>query len=216
MCQMYRKAYNLFICNGILFNHESERRGEEFVTRKITRYIAKRLKHNNDTNEIIPPLELGNIYAERDWGYAPEYVNMMYKMMLRKDPGDYVIATGESYSVYQFLQEAFEHIGITIKQEKVIYNVRGTGAIFKDAIVVEKNKNENQPSSFPTAYSSAFPVNSIIALTNTHNNNRPLDIRSLTGDSTKAQMFLGWKPKVNFSELCKIMLLADIEREFNR
>ena len=102
----YREGYDLFTCNGILFNHESERRGEEFVTRKITQGVA-RVKLG-----LQPKLMLGNLEAKRDWGYAPEYVEAMWLMLQQKTPTDYVIATGETHSVREFLEIAFEHVGL--------------------------------------------------------------------------------------------------------
>jgi len=104
--RLYRDAYNIFACNGILFNHESPRRGETFVTRKITRSIA-RIKAG-----LEKKLYLGNLDARRDWGYAPEYVEAMYLMLQQKSPDDYVIATGETYSVKDFLKESFEYAGL--------------------------------------------------------------------------------------------------------
>ena len=104
--RIYRDAYGIFACNGILFNHESSRRGETFVTRKITRGIA-RIKAGLDKK-----LYLGNLKAKRDWGYAPEYVEVMHKMLQQEKPGDYVISSGESYSVEEFLEEAFRYAGL--------------------------------------------------------------------------------------------------------
>jgi len=102
MCQIYRRAYGMFICCGILFNHESERRGKNFVTRKITIGISDILKGKQDK------IHLGNIDAERDWGYAPDYTEAMWLMMQQEKPDDYVIATGEMHSVREFLEEAFK------------------------------------------------------------------------------------------------------------
>jgi len=109
LCVNYREAYGLWVCNGILFNHESPRRGETFVTRKITRAVA-RIKLG-----IQKKLYLGNLEAKRDWGYAPEYVEIMWKMLQQDEPDDYVIATGESHSVKEFLEEAFKYAGLNWK-----------------------------------------------------------------------------------------------------
>lgn len=107
ICRNYRRAYNMFICNGILFNHESERRGKTFVTRKITRGIASILAKKADK------IYLGNLEAKRDWGYAPEYVEAMWLMMQQDEPDDYVIATGETHTVKEFVIEAFRLVGIS-------------------------------------------------------------------------------------------------------
>lgn len=108
--QNYREAYGIYACSGILFNHESPRRGETFVTRKITSGIAKILAHKQEK------IFLGNLYSKRDWGFAPEYVKAMWMMLQQKKPDDYVIATGESYSVMEFLEESFKLVGLNWKR----------------------------------------------------------------------------------------------------
>ncbi|MGI8906686.1 MAG: GDP-mannose 4,6-dehydratase [Candidatus Sumerlaeaceae bacterium] len=110
----YREGYDLFTCNGILFNHESERRGEEFVTRKITMAVAKIAKGQQDK------LALGNLEAKRDWGYAPEYVDAMYRMLQHDTPDDYVVATGETHSVREFCEVAFAHVGKNFEDHVII------------------------------------------------------------------------------------------------
>lgn len=161
MTKNYREAYGMYACSGILFNHESPRRGETFVTRKITTNIAKLLKGSADT------LYLGNLDARRDWGYAPEYVEAMWLMLQQKEPDDYVIATGETHSVREFVREAFRLAGLN----------------WKNYVKIDKNYF------------------------------RPTEVELLQGDASKARRKLGWKPKVKFKELVKIMLQADIERE---
>jgi len=119
LVQQYRRSYDIFACAGVLFNHESERRGETFVTRKITKYVAD-LNHyrgslralQQESKENFPQLRLGNLDAQRDWGYAPDYVQAMYLMMQQDSPDDYVIATEKAHSIKDFLTEAFNHIGI--------------------------------------------------------------------------------------------------------
>src|SRR5262249_12603716 len=106
----YREGYKLFACNGILFNHESPRRGETFVTRKITRAIANILRSSQKK------LYLGNLHARRDWGYAPEYVEAMWLMLQQEKPDDYVIGTGESHTVQEFLEEAFSYVNLDWKE----------------------------------------------------------------------------------------------------
>ena len=155
----YRESYKIFACNGILFNHESPRRGETFVSRKITRAVG-RIKY-----ELQNKLYLGNLEAKRDWGYAPEYVEAMWLMMQQNTPEDYVISTGETHSVKEFLEEAFKYAGLD----------------WKDYVKID-------PRYF-----------------------RPTEVDVLKGDSTKAKEKLGWKPKVKFKELIKIMVDADIK-----
>lgn len=172
----YREAYNIFACNGILFNHESPRRGETFVTRKITRAIA-RIK-----NGIQDKLIMGNIDAKRDWGYAPEYCEGMWKMLQLEKPEDFVLATGETHTVREFIELAFREIGIEIVWEGKDENEKGMDKKSGKAIV------EIDKGYF-----------------------RPTEVDLLIGDPSKAKKLLGWSPKVNFEELVKIMVKADIE-----
>jgi len=174
----YREAYNLFACSGILFNHESPRRGKRFVSRKITRAVA-RIHHG-----LQDKLYLGNLDAKRDWGYAPEYVEAMWLMLQQKKPDDYVIATGEAHSVREMAEEAFRNIDIDIewkgkgKEEKGIDKKTGK-------ILVEVD-----PKYF-----------------------RPTEVDFLVGDASKAKKEIGWKPKVMFKELVKIMTESDLQAE---
>jgi GDPmannose 4,6-dehydratase len=160
MARIYRQAYNLFACNGILFNHESPIRGLEFVTRKITNAVAK-IKLGIDSR-----LELGNLDAVRDWGYAPEYVEAMWRILQMEEPDDYVIATHETHSVRTFVETAFNHVALD----------------WKDFV----HTNEKYM--------------------------RPLDVKYLKGDITKARKTLGWEPKTKFTDLVKIMVEADLDR----
>ncbi len=157
----YREAYNLFACNGILFNHESPRRGETFVTRKIT-MAAARIKLG-----VQDKLYLGNLDAKRDWGYAKDYVGAMWLMLQQDEPDDYVIATGETHSVREFLEETFNYLDLD----------------WRDHVEID-------PKYF-----------------------RPTEVDSLVGDSSKARKKLGWKPKVRFKELVKLMVDADLKKE---
>lgn len=154
----HREAYGLFACNGILFNHESPRRGETFVTRKITR-AATRIKLG-----LQDMLYLGNLDAKRDWGFAGEYVEAMWLMLQQEDPDDYVVATGQSHSVREFAQEAFGCLDLNW-QEYVRFDPRYL---------------------------------------------RPTEVNTLQGDATKARNLLGWKPKVMMSQLCRMMVDADM------
>jgi GDPmannose 4,6-dehydratase len=162
----YRESYGLFACNGILFNHESERRGETFVTRKITRAAAAiKLGLQNK-------LYLGNLDAKRDWGHAKDFVEAMHLMLQQDEPDDYVIATGETHSVREFLDEAFGHLDLDWKQ-------------------------------FVEIDSRYF---------------RPAEVDLLIGDASKARRKLGWEPKINFKELVRTMVdadLADLKRTHN-
>ncbi len=155
----YRESYNLFICNGILFNHESPRRGETFVTRKITR-AATRIKLG-----LQSKLYLGNLDSKRDWGFAGDYVEAMWMMLQQDEPDDYVVATNEAYSVRDFLEETFRQLELD----------------WQDYVEID-------PRYF-----------------------RPAEVDYLLGDPTKAREKMGWKPKVMFSELVKMMVDGDFE-----
>ena len=170
----YRESYNLFAVNGILFNHESPRRGETFVTRKIVRGLAK-LAAGHD--EI---LFLGNLDAKRDWGYAPEYVEGMWRMLQAKVPGDYILATGETHSVREFISEACSYVGFDLAWEG-----KGVKEIGKD-----RKSNRTLIRIDPRYF-------------------RPTEVNDLLGDASKAKKELGWEPKVKFKELVRLMSEAE-------
>ena len=172
----YREAYNIFACNGILFNHESPRRGEDFVTRKISMAVAKIFAGKQEK------LSLGNLDAKRDWGFAKDYVEGMWLILQQDKPDDFVLATGETHTVREFVVAAFEEIGV-----KIIW--RGTG-VDETGYCAETGKLlvEVNPKYF-----------------------RPAEVDLLLGDSSKAQKILGWRRKVSFRELVKIMIQADLE-----
>lgn len=181
----YRKAYNIFASNGILFNHESPRRGEIFVTRKITRGIANILVGNQKK------IFLGNLDARRDWGYAPEYVRLMWKILQLDHPDDFVIGTGESHSVREFVIKAFEYCDIEIEwigsglEEKGIvksFDNRWNGIISSGQILIELKQRYF----------------------------RPTEVDFLLADSSKAKQVLGWEPQILFAELVKIMVDFDL------
>ena len=172
----YRESYGLFAVNGILFNHEGPRRGETFVSRKITRFVAKLLKEKKGI------LYLGNLNAKRDWGYSVDYVESMWKMMQQKKPDDFVIATGESHTVREFVTESFKYIGINIKW-------RGKGI-----------NEEGYDSKNSKVYVKVDPGYF-----------RPSDIHELRGDYSKAKKILKWKPRTKFKQLVKIMIESDIK-----
>ena len=205
MTRLFREAYGVHASAGILFNHEGPRRGEAFVTRKITKWIGEFVKWRNPTNELgqilleelsdakmefldriedvddenmlynslmdtegFPKLRLGNLDASRDWGYAGDYVEAMWSMLQQDNPDDYVICTGETHTIREFLDAAFSYIGITD---------------WNDYVVVD-----------PKFY-------------------RPAEVDYLKGDATKANTVLNWKPQTSFSELVKLMVDSDIENE---
>jgi len=171
----YREAYDMFACNGILFNHESPLRGETFVTRKITIAVSKIKKGLQDK------LYLGNLNAKRDWGFSGDYVEAMWLMLQQDKPDDYVVATGESHSVREFTELAFREAGIDIEWEG-----EGVNEIGRDAdsgkILVEVD---------PMFY-------------------RPTEVDLLIGDPSKAREKLGWKTKVSFEELVRMMVKSDL------
>ena len=173
----YRESYNLFACSGILFNHESPLRGFEFVTRKISYGIAK-IKFG-----LQDKIVLGNLDSKRDWGYAQEYVEAMWLMLQQKKPDDYVIATGESHSVREFVECAFKHIDIDIEW-------KGKG-------VEEKGLNKKTGKVVVEISPEFF---------------RPVEVELLVGDYSKAKKKLGWQPKTKFNELVKIMVEGDVKR----
>ena len=174
----YREAYDLFACNGILFNHESERRGKTFITRKISVAVAKIILGLQDT------LYIGNLDANRDWGYAPEYCEGMWRMLQADKPDDYVLATGETHSVREFVEESFEVFGEEIEWE-------GKG-------VKEKGILKSSGNVVVEIDARYF---------------RPTEVEYLLGDPTKAKKELGWVPKVTFKDLVSIMVNADYQKQ---
>ena len=182
----YREAYGIFACNGILFNHESPRRGETFVTRKITRAIANILAGKQKK------LYLGNLNAKRDWGFAPEYVEMMWLMLQQDEPDDYVIGTGESHSVREFAEKAFSYAGIELEW-------KGNG-------VEEKGIVKSVDSRWDHLLK---PGQVIIEIDLRYF--RPTEVEFLQADITKAREKLGWEPRTTFEELIKIMVDYDMK-----
>ena len=172
----YREAYGLFACNGILFNHESPRRGPTFVTRKITR-AAARIKHG-----VQEKLVLGNLVAKRDWGYAPEYVEGMWLMLQQEEPDDFVMATGESHTVREFVDLTFKELDMELVWEGGGVNEKGI------------DKNGRVLVEIDERYF------------------RPTEVDFLIGDASKAERELGWVTKIKFEELVGIMAKADWEK----
>jgi GDPmannose 4,6-dehydratase len=173
----YREAFDMYTCSGIMFNHESPRRGENFVTRKITLSLANILSGSNN------PLQLGNLNAKRDWGYAKDYVEGMWMTLQQDSPDDYVFATGEQYSVREFVEETFSLCGINISWE-------GSG-------VDEKGVDKTSGRVYVAINPAYF---------------RPTEVESLLGDATKAKEKMGWTHKTTFKELTRLMVEADLSR----
>ncbi|MFC2130279.1 GDP-mannose 4,6-dehydratase, partial [Bacteroidota bacterium] len=180
----YRQAYNLFACNGILFNHESPRRGETFVTRKITRALAKILSGKQKH------MYLGNLDAKRDWGFAPEFVEVMWRMLQQDEPEDYAIGTGESYSVRDFVNYAFNYCGVEIVW-------KGSGI---EETGVVKSCNEKLGYNIK-------PGDVLIKIDPKYF--RPTEVEYLLADISKAKRDLNWEPSVTFKEI--IMIMADYD-----
>lgn len=189
MTKSYREGYGMFVANGILFNHESPRRGETFVSRKITRAVA-RIKFG-----LQDRLYLGNLESKRDWGYAPDFVQAMWVMLQQDEPDDYVIATGETHSVREFVNLAFNRVGIEIEWA-------GSGI---DEGIVKSLASDLKPPSCRLRTGDA-----LIELDPRYL--RPLELNFLMGDASKAKRKLNWVPKVRFKELVKIMVDADLQK----
>ena len=181
----YREAYGLYACNGILFNHESPRRGETFVTRKITRALARISQGLQDC------LFIGNLNALRDWGHALDFVRMQWMMLQQDEPDDYVIATGVQHSVRDFIDWSAEELGITldwrgegVEEHAVVASVTGSDA---SAVAVGDVIVRVDPSYF-----------------------RPAEVETLLGDPTKAREKLGWEPRITVREMCREMVANDL------
>ncbi len=172
----YRESYDMFACNGILFNHESPRRGETFVTRKITRAVAEIMAGKQDT------LYLGNMNAKRDWGFAGDYVEGMWRILQQDKPGDYVLATNETHTVREFVELSFAEVGVEIEWQ-------GEGV---DEKGIDKKTGKVLVAVNPRYF-------------------RPAEVELLWGDATKAETELGWQRKVSFKELVAMMVDSDMK-----
>lgn len=175
----YRESYGMFAVNGILFNHESPRRGETFVTRKISRAAARIKLGMQDT------LYLGNLDARRDWGFAGDYVDAMWRMLQADEPDDYVVATGETYSVRDFCELCFQEMGLPLEWQGSGADEYGVGPDGQTLVRID-------PRYF-----------------------RPAEVDLLLGDPGKAKRVLGWEPEVSIAELAKMMVLSDLELSQN-
>ena len=173
----YRESYNIFACNGILFNHESPRRGETFVTRKIT-LGASRIKLG-----LQQKLLLGNLNSSRDWGYAPEFVEGMWRILQQSTAEDFILATGKTTTIRKFTELTFEELGIQLKWEGEGINEKGIDSKTGNSII------EIDPKYF-----------------------RPAEVDLLIGDASKAEKKLGWKAKTSIEELVRLMVKSDFEK----
>lgn len=189
----YREAYDIFACNGILFNHESPRRGNTFVTKKITRSVAR------IALGIQKVLRLGNLDAKRDWGYAPEYCEGMWQILQHESADDWVMATGETHSVREFVDASFAEVGVTIEWRGAGENETGVVAAVNNARIFELigaapgfALGQHVVEADPTYW-------------------RPTEVDHLLGDPSKAERILGWRANTRFRELASIMCASDLD-----
>ena len=176
----YRESYGMHISNGILFNHEGERRGETFVTRKITLGLAKIKKYLDEGRQDFPILKLGNLYSKRDWGYAKDFVEGMWMMLQQEVGDDYVLATGETHTIKEFVELACKECGWNINW--VGEGVSERGILDNGLTIIEVDEKYY----------------------------RPAEVNILLGDYTKAKNVLGWQPKIKFEQLVKLMMTNDL------
>jgi len=184
ICKNYKESYNLFISNGILFNHESKRRGETFVTRKITTTLSN-IQKSIQNNEEYNTLKLGNLDSKRDWGYAPDYVEGMWLMLQQDKPDDFILATNETHSIREFIKETDKY---------TMFNIEWFGEGLDEKGIDKKTGKiiiEIDPKYF-----------------------RPAEVDILIGDYSKAKNILGWEPKVKFKELVEIIMKFDLKNNF--
>lgn len=176
----YRESYGMHISNGILFNHEGERRGETFVTRKITLALSKIKKYLDEGRQDFPILKLGNLYSKRDWGYAKDFVEGMWMMLQQETGDDYVLATGETHTIKEFIELACSECGWNITW--VGEGVSEKGILDNGLTIIEVDEKYY----------------------------RPAEVNILLGDFTKAKNVLGWQPKIKFEQLVKLMMTNDL------
>ena len=190
----FREAYDIFASNGILFNHESPRRGNTFVTKKITREIARIVFGKSKR------LVLGNLEARRDWGYAPDYCEGMWRILQHHKADDFVLATGENHSVREFVEKSFHEVGISIEWCRDGSEEKG--------IISDINKQKLERVIAPSA--ASVSMGDVVVETNS-SYRRPTEVDILVGDASKAKAELGWRSKTSFDELIRIMVAADLE-----
>jgi GDPmannose 4,6-dehydratase len=183
MVNYYREGHNLFACSGILFNHESERRGSTFVTKKIAEYVGKYYQCRKSNSDTLAPLQIGNLDAKRDWGYAKDYVYGMWLMLQQEKPEDFVLSTGELHSVREFIEVAFKYVGVEIVWQGLSVNEKGFNKNTGE-LLVEVNQNFY----------------------------RPIDVWNLIGDCSKAKEKLGWRHTLSFHGLVETMVKAEMNK----
>ncbi len=183
----YREAYGIYACNGILFNHESKRRGETFVTRKVTRGLA------NIAQGLEKCLYMGNIDALRDWGHAKDYVRMQWLMLQQDKPEDFVIATGAQYTVREFIQKSAHQLGITLQFE---------GQAENEKAIVKSITGDNAP---------ALKVGDVVMQIDPHYY-RPTEVETLLGDPSKAKQKFGWVPEITLDQMIEEMVTYDLDQ----
>jgi len=186
--KVYRESYNLYAVHGILFNHEGTKRGEEFVTRKITKGVARIIKALKD-NVAFSPIELGNLDAKRDWSDSEDFVDGVWKMLNQKTPKDYVLSSNETHSIREFVELAFKYAGI-----EGAWHGHGTAEEFSISL--------NMKSIYDFRSSVLIKINPKFY--------RPAEVDLLIGDSSLARKELGWNPKISFNELVKKMVENDL------
>jgi GDPmannose 4,6-dehydratase len=182
--KVYRESYNLFAIQGLLYNHESPRRGEEFVTRKITKEVA-RIKKSIDYKNYFEPLELGNIYAKRDWSHSKDFVKGIWLMLNQSDPKEYLLASGKTHTVKEFVEKSFEFAGI-----------KGYWGYLSN------DRSEINEKFFSEKNEILVKINPIFY--------RPAEVELLMGDATQAITELNWKPEISFENLIKEMIIFDL------
>jgi GDPmannose 4,6-dehydratase len=191
LVKVYRESYNIFAVQGILFNHEGVRRGEEFVTRKITKNVARIFKCLKSGNEKFEPLELGNINTKRDWSDAEDFVAGVWLMLNQQIPKDFVLSSNETHSIKEFIKIAFEHAGIT---------GQWIGSGMEEKLIFREFKNELK-----------YWADDMVLAKINEKFYRPAEVDLLWGDSNEARNELKWQPKVSFEQLVKKMVDKDIE-----
>lgn len=201
----YREAYNIFASNGILFNHESPRRGETFVTRKITRAASRIITGKQDV------LLLGNLNAKRDWGYAPEYCEGMWKILQHNQPDDFVLATGKTHTVRDFAERTFREAGVEIEWTGKNENEKGLVRSFSPDKARDLIDYHNNKDRFNFDLSASLKKGDVIVAVDP-NYYRPTEVDLLIGNPEKVKNILGWEAKTSFAELVKLMIKSDLEK----
>lgn len=200
----YREAYDLYACNGILFNHESPRRGETFVTRKITRAAARILLGTQSH------LSLGNLNSKRDWGFAPEYCEGMWRILQQEKAEDFVLATGETRTVREFIEKTFGHLGITLGWKGEGVEEVGFIESIDEEVINRISGNVVANNHYGLKISEVIKEGTVVVKVDPRYY-RPTEVDLLIGNPAKAEKLLGWKAQTKFEDLVKIMIDADLE-----